>query len=157
MPLRFPAYNLIILFHLRSNYLWYFSSSGGLMAILSHRQIANTFYYAFWDQKRDLSENSVFSVIWDWKIKSSAEEHSHRVVGFDFNLSRCCRITHCKYTSLIISRRPHHVCIHAWMHWYTYADICIQKHILAWVQRTAFNAFHGNYPSGWPIFSIFKT
>lgn len=38
-----PAYNLIIFFHPHSNYLWYFSSSQGLMAILSQRHTTKTF------------------------------------------------------------------------------------------------------------------
>lgn len=43
----------------------------------------------------------------------------------------------------------------------TYAQTCadngIQKHTLASLLRTAFNAFHGYFPSGWPVISLFKS
>lgn len=76
MPLTFPAFNLIIFFHPRSNYLWYFSSSQGLMAILSPRLIAKTFIMPF-----EIKKETCLRIVFFCHMRQKDQKQSWRILS----------------------------------------------------------------------------
>lgn len=128
MTLTFPAYNLIIFLppSLQLSLIFFiFTRSDGYLILKAH---SREFYYAFCDQKRNLSENSVF-LSYETE-RSKAELKNTLIMMFSLtslSLSLYCGHTHsyCRgvWASLIIPGRSQYVYMSMLECTHTYAQI----------------------------------